>query len=305
MDRGLFIVIAIALGIAVGFLVSVVFNKLPESWLQDYGYDPSAPDFRLSKRMKLVPHTIISCIFCVCAYAAAAYFNYSRFIIQGNILFEHGKPIRMSVVLLAIPVIMIVMISDRLNRIIPDQCWIALLLLGIISAIADFTEGSVWYYSDSFTYWPILSRFIAMLLGAGVLFLIEFICETFLGREGMGQGDMKLLGACGMLVGLEGMLVLVYVAVFSALIFAIPLFINKRLRIAREEKEIRESANPVKKRQEIRAAKANIHFADDPDYLAFGPFLALGAAVYLVLEPVLYEHLIGYYVVLREIIFHV
>lgn len=297
MYKGLFIVVAIALGIVLGFLTSAVFNKLPESWLQDYDYDPKAPDFRLSKRMKLVPHTVIACLFCSAIYVAAVIFNHKRVI-------DSFKPLHVLVILLAVPVIVIVMMSDRLNRIIPDQCWVAILMLGVISAIADFTEGNLWYFIEDGWYWPLLSRIGAMLLGAGFLFLIEFICETFLGREGMGQGDMKLLGACGMLVGLEGLLVLVYVAVFSALLFAIPLFIRKRIRIANEEKEIRNSSNPIKTRQEIKARKANIHFADDPDYLAFGPFLSFGAAIFIAMEPFFYDHLVGYIVAIREMIFH-
>lgn len=298
MSKEALIVIAILLGIAVGFLVSLIFNKLPESWLQDYDYDPTAPNFRISKRMKFVPHTILSIIFCAAIYVFTIIFFYTK----DGFTF---RPIHMSVILFSVPIIMIVMISDRLNRIIPDQCWIVLLILGIVGAVGDYFEGSFWYYADKGWYWPIISRVIAMVVGAGVLFLIEFICETFLGKEGMGQGDMKLLGACGMMVGMEGLLVLVYVAVFSAVIFAIPLFIRKRIRISKEEKEIRESDNPIKKRQEIRMAKANIHFADDPDYLAFGPFLALGAAIFLSMEPFFYEHLIGYIIVFREMIFHV
>ena len=297
MSETLLIALAIPLGIVVGLLVYIIFNKLPESWLQDYGYDPNAPDFRLSKRMKIIPHALIASIFSAAIFVLTVISGYSRY-------FEVFRPLHLLVIILSTPVIMVVIMSDRLNRIIPDQCWIALLIIGILSAVSDLLEGSLWYFLHDGWYRPLLSRIAAMLIGAGVLFLIEFICETFLGKEGMGQGDMKLLGACGMLVGLEGLLILVYVAVFSALLFAIPLFIRKRIRIANEEKEIRNSANPIKTRQEIRARKANMHFADDPDYLAFGPFLALGAAIFLSMEPIFYEHLIGYIVAIREMIFH-
>ena len=46
------------------------------------------------------------------------------------------------------------------------------------------------------------------------------------------------------------------------------------------------------KRQEIAMRKAQVHFSEDPDYIAFGPFLALGAAVYMALEPVFYNNMI-------------
>ena len=81
-------------------------------------------------------------------------------------------------------------------------------------------------------------------------------------------------------------------AIFSALIIAIPLYIRKRQRIAKEKEYIRNSPDPVKARRELRAQKAKIHFADDPDYLAFGPFLAFGAGVFIVFEPFFYEQMI-------------
>lgn len=49
------------------------------------------------------------------------------------------------------------------------------------------------------------------------------------------------------------------------------------------------SKNPAEKRREIEQARERIHFADDPDYLAFGPFLALGTAVFIVAEPFIFE----------------
>lgn len=285
------IVPAIFLGIVMGFLTKLIFDKAPEKWLQDYGYDPTAPDFRLSKRMRLIPETVIAILVCCAFYLATA-------ILTWNTISTSGLIIRLCVIILMIPDCVLVMMSDHLNRIIPDQFTLFILILGVISTFDDYIEGSIWFSSEANWYYPLVNRLLAAFLGYGVLWLIEFICQTFLGREGMGQGDMKLLGACGLLCGMYGMVVLIYVGIFAALFFAIPKVINKRIRINKEEKMIRESADPIKTRRELKKAKQQIHFADDPDYLAFGPFLSFGAAVFIALEPFFYNLILPYVIAL-------
>lgn len=270
--------IAIFIGILVGLSITYIFKIIPESWLQDYDYDPKAPDYRPSKRMRIGKEGVVSAIICAAFYGAAAYFSFKTMADQGQVL-------HLIIIALLVPDVIIVMMSDRLNRIIPDQCSIFILLLALVSICGDFIEGTYWFSETAPWYYPLLSRVIAMLIGGGFLWLLNFISQTFLGKEGMGQGDMKLLGASGLLCGVYGLIILIYAAVFSALFFAIPLFIKKRMRIAREQKMIRESDDPVATRRELKIAKSKIHFADDPDYLAFGPFLAFGAAVFIALEP--------------------
>ncbi|MBP5180136.1 MAG: prepilin peptidase [Clostridiales bacterium] len=278
-------IIAAFCGAIVGYLQTFVFAKIPEKWLQDYGVKETDPDFRLSKRMKLIPHGVLSALFCATIYTLFVVFCYDRYI--STPAFFH-----ILAVMAVTPIIVIVMMSDRLNRIIPDECSIAIALIGVMSAVGDFFENDIWFTDEAAWYVPLLNRLIAAIVGGGILWLINFLCITFLGKEGMGQGDMKLLAACGLLTGCYGLIVVVYVGIIVAVFFAIPLLIKKYLRKAAERKEIANAENPAEKRREIARRKAQVHFADDPDYLAFGPFLALGAAVYLALEPVFATHLL-------------
>ena len=106
---------------------------------------------------------------------------------------------------------------------------------------------------------------------------------------------MKLLAACGLITGCYGLIVVLYVGIIVALFFAVPLIIRKYKRKADEKKEIANAEDPAAKRLEIARRKAQIHFADDPDYLAFGPFLALGTAVYMAMEPFFASKMIEYF----------
>ncbi|MCR5199742.1 MAG: A24 family peptidase [Saccharofermentans sp.] len=280
--------VAAILGAIVGYAQTFVFAKIPEKWLQDYGVKETDPDFRLSKRMKLIPHGVLSALFCAAIYTLFVVFSFNAYV---------SPPAFFHVIalFLATPVIVIVMMSDRLNRIIPDECSIALAIIGVFLIIGDFFERDVWFTEQAAWYVPLLNRIIAALIGGGVLFLINFICLTFLGKEGMGQGDMKLLAACGLITGCYGLIVVLYVGIIVALFFAVPLIIRKYKRKADEKKEIANAEDPAAKRLEIARRKAQIHFADDPDYLAFGPFLALGTAVYMAMEPFFASKMIEYF----------
>lgn len=276
--------IAFFAGAFIGYLQTFVFGKLPEKWLQDYGVKETDPDFRLSKRMQFFPHGVISALFCVAIYMLFVGFCYSNWINPLGIF-------HLLAVLLSTPIIVIVMMSDRLNRIIPDECSIALALIGVLCIAGDFFEPSLWFSPEAAWYAPLLNRIIAALVGGGFLWLLNFLTMTFMGKEGMGQGDMKLLASVGLIVGCYGVVIVLYVGIIAALFFAVPLFIRKRMRLAAEKKEIMNAENPFEKRAEIAARKAAIHFADDPDYLAFGPFLAFGTSVFLALEPFFYNYL--------------
>ena len=202
---------------------------------------------------------------------------------------------KISVIILLMPMLFLIIMADKLNRIIPDQFSVYIIILAVIAGIGDYVDGSIWFSQEAAWYAPILNRIIAAVAGGGFLWLIGFLSMTFAGREGMGQGDMKLLFALGLLSGCYGLIIIVYVSIFSALIFAIPMIIRKRKRIREEEEIIKNSKNPNKKRRELELKRAQIHYAEDPDYLAFGPFLALGCAVFIAAEPMIYTLMLNYF----------
>ena len=275
-------IIAVVAGIAAGALITWLFGKFPDKWLQDYGVTPQDPDYRPSKRMRPFPEGLIAVLFCVICYCVTVYFCRDEYIYA-------FRPLHLLVIFLVIPVLMLVMMADKLNRIIPDQFSIYIAACGVLSVVADLVEGAVWFSPDAKWWVIILNKVIASVVGGGVIWLIGFLSITFLGREGMGMGDMRLLFATGLITGCYGLVVLVYVSIFSAVIFAIPLLIRKRKRIAAEKKRIAEAEDPRAEKLLIQREKAKIHFAEDPDYMAFGSFLALGCAVFIIMEPFFFQ----------------
>ena len=282
MNIAIYYVFAVVAGALCGALITYLFGKFPEKWLQDYGVTPQDPDYRPSKRMRPFPEGLIAVVFCIACYCVAVYFCKSAYI-------DTFRPMHLAVILLVIPVLALVMMADKLNRIIPDQFSIFIGACGLLSIAADILEGSVWFTPDVKWWIPLLNKVIASVVGGGIIWLIGVISITFLGKEGMGMGDARLLLATGLITGCYGFVVLVYVAIFSALFFAIPLLVRKIKRLSDEKKRIAEAEDPRKEKLKIQREKAKIHFAEDPDYLAFGPFLALGCAVFAIMEPFFFE----------------
>lgn len=282
MSDIVYYIFAVVAGVLAGVLVTYLFGRFPEKWLQDYGVTPQDPDYRPSKRMRPFPEGLIASAFCAICYCVTVAFCKVRYI-------YFFRPMHLAVIILAIPVLLLVMMADKLNRIIPDQFSVFIAACGVLSIFADLLEGSVWFTPDVKWWIPVLNKLIASAVGGGVIWLIGFLSITFLGKEGMGMGDMRLLFATGLITGCYGLLILIYVSVFSALIFAIPLLIRKIKRISNEKKRIREAEDPRAEKLALQREKARIHFAEDPDYMAFGPFLALGCAVFVIMEPFFFE----------------
>ena len=204
-------IIAVVAGIAAGALITWLFGKFPDKWLQDYGVTPQDPDYRPSKRMRPFPEGLIAVLFCVICYCVTVYFCRDEYIYA-------FRPLHLLVIFLVIPVLMLVMMADKLNRIIPDQFSIFIACCGVLSILADVFEGSVWFTPEVQWWIPVLNKLIGSAVGGGVIWLIGFLSITFLGKEGMGMGDMRLLFATGLITGCYGIIVLIYVAIFTALI---------------------------------------------------------------------------------------
>lgn len=257
-----------------------MFNKMPEAWLQDYDFDPNAENVRLAKRLKPYHIGIFAVIYAILVFISSAF--YPEFLCA-----EHW--LRVTALFVALPGFTVIIMSDKLNRIIPDHVIVFNIALSILYFISDFVDGNLWIEASKPWYYFILNRVIAAIVGSGALLLIGLLSSAIAKAEAMGMGDVKLLFLCGLLSGLKGLIFVVFISFVTAGIVAVPMVIRKRIRIAKEEKEIRESPDPAKARKILAKKKREMHFADDPDYLAFGPFLVLGTVLFLLYEPYFLE----------------
>jgi leader peptidase (prepilin peptidase) / N-methyltransferase len=73
-----------------------------------------------------------------------------------------------------------------------------------------------------------LSAFAGAALGAGGLYLLAFLWVKLKKVEGMGMGDVKMLGMIGALLGLPGMLVTLLLASFAGSLLGLALVLVRR-----------------------------------------------------------------------------
>lgn len=134
----------------------------------------------------------------------------------------------------------VVTFIDIDHRIIPDR--ITLPGIPVFFAAAVWLPGIGW-----------LNAFLGILIGGGSLLLIAYIYSALTGKEGMGGGDIKLLGMIGALLGWPGVLFTIFVssAVGTAAGVVMMLRSGKTMKMA----------------------------------LPFGPFLAIGAITYVYFGP--------------------
>ena len=120
---------------------------------------------------------------------------------------------------------------DAETFLLPDTLTQALLWVGLIGSAMSLTNTSL------------LDSLAGAVLGYGLLWLVSWGFERLAGKEGMGQGDLKLLAGLGAWLGVWSLLPLILLASVSGLIFGVT--------------------------QKIRGQLGH------NGHLAFGPFLAL------------------------------
>jgi leader peptidase (prepilin peptidase)/N-methyltransferase len=131
---------------------------------------------------------------------------------------------------------LVITFIDIDHRIIPD----VITLPGIpIGLAASFGPGII----------SPLESVLGILSGGGSLFLVAWVYQTVTKREGMGGGDIKLLGMIGAFIGWKGVLFTIFVASLTGTLAGMALI--------------------VRRREGMKLA------------VPFGPFLAAGAIAYL------------------------
>lgn len=125
---------------------------------------------------------------------------------------------------------------DLDHQIIPDVISLPGILVGFICSF--FIPWLSW-----------LDSLIGILLGGGILLAIAWLYEKMAKREGMGGGDIKLLGMLGAFLGWKAIFPIVFIASLTGTLVGVPLMLSQK--------------------------------GDAKLAIPFGPFLAFAATVYL------------------------
>jgi len=160
------------------------------------------------------------------------------------VFLKYGMTLDTIIYFIFISALIVITFIDIDHKIIPDIISISGIPIGFA---ASFFLTAI-HYKDSL---------IGILIGGGSLFLVAWCYHFLTGKEGMGGGDIKLLGMIGAFIGWQGVLFTIFIASASGSIIGgiLMLFARKNLKFA----------------------------------VPFGPFLAIGAISYLFFGPELID----------------
>ncbi len=175
--------VSVCLGVIFGHSAVYIFNKLPASWLTDYGEIPSEELKDPSvQRIKSLPYKwIFTSLFTAVGMS----------LLLVDVIFAIPA-------LCALWVLLEIAISDIKYMIIPDQFLILLAVIGV---------GFVPYYVDQGE--SITLQLVGAAVGFGIMLFIGILTKMIFKRESLGFGDIKLCGIIGLLTGAEGVIIII------------------------------------------------------------------------------------------------
>ncbi|MBN2493547.1 MAG: prepilin peptidase [Deltaproteobacteria bacterium] len=166
-------------------------------------------------------------------------------------------------------------------RIIPNEISLPGIALGL--------GGSFLWYEQGFHWESILG----LLVGGGGLLLVSLLYALLRGREGMGMGDVKLLGMLGAWLGWKSLLFIVLFASIQGVLVTLGMVVGgvQLKPPLPEEGEEPEQELASQMSGQAEAGPQGVPFMAAA--IPFGPFLALAAVEYLFLGPWFYGLLRG------------
>ncbi len=214
------------LGLIVGSFVNVLIHRLPVMILASE--DNPASDFNLMTPRSHCPHChhrlqwfelipLFSYIFLKgrCRHCTQGIsLRYPAVEIVTAVLFllclnQYGFTLQALMACFFCATLLALAWIDAETFLLPDILTQALLWVGLIGSALSLTQT------------PLLQSLGGAVLGYGLFWVVSWGFEKLAGKEGMGQGDLKLLAGLGAWVGIWSLLPLILLASISGLIFGV------------------------------------------------------------------------------------
>lgn len=130
---------------------------------------------------------------------------------------------------------------------IPLICLVSALLLLIVLAVIDLRVrllpnifvfplavlGPVFHFVTDFQIIGFQDMLLGGLVGFGFLFILRAVANVYYKQDALGLGDVKLMGAAGLWLGMEGVLFALTIGAFAGLLHGVvyALIISARKRV--------------------------------------------------------------------------
>ena len=199
---GYYALVAI-LGLIVGEIVSWANKRLPEY------KSVISKDFFIEHKMNFKPNYLLMGIMVVIYVSLLYVIGIKDTLIANLDLIKY---------MILAPMLVSVFSIDYKLQIIPNRLNLTIFEIGLIFA---FLYG----LSDvAIT----INMLLGMIAGAGIFLVITLVGGLFYGKEAMGFGDVKLMGALGLFFGLSNIIVITLMSFLIGAVLSIVLLIARR-----------------------------------------------------------------------------
>lgn len=141
------------------------------------------------------------------------------------LVYFFGVSIDLFKYLLLIPMLLIAFCIDLKLQIIPNRLTLAMFETGMfftfLSVIANTNTGIAIF----------IDNLLGMIVGGGIFLLITLIGGAIAGKEAMGFGDVKLMGALGLFFGWTNIIIISVLSFLLAAIISIGILIFRKKQI--------------------------------------------------------------------------
>lgn len=134
------------------------------------------------------------------------------------VLFMYGMSIKTLAYLLLIPMLIIALVIDYKFKIIPNRLNLTIFEVGLIYT---FVEGIININIA-------VDMLLGMVVGAGLFLFITWVGSLIAGKEAMGFGDVKFMGALGLFFGWRTTIIISLISFLLGAIIGVALIIAKR-----------------------------------------------------------------------------
>ncbi|MGN1327349.1 MAG: prepilin peptidase [Clostridia bacterium] len=135
-----------------------------------------------------------------------------------GILYRYGFGLTTLAYLLLAPMLLCALVIDYKLQIIPNRLNLTIFEVGLVyTVISGITNINI-----------AIDLLLGMVAGAGIFLFITLVGGLIAGKEAMGFGDVKLMGALGLFFGLRKIIVISLIAFLLGAIIGVILMIAKR-----------------------------------------------------------------------------
>ena len=187
-----------------------------------------------------------------------------------------GISLAMPIYMVLCAALVIVTFQDLADWTIPNEITLPGIPISLaVSLVGMIYPESLLRVTDPF------NALAGIALGGGIIYAMDRITVLLLKKPGMGMGDVKLLAMLGGFLGWVGVIGILFASsIIGSIIGISMILIQKKSTTASEDEPGDNSSHTTKK-----TLDSDEEMILEGHYIPFGPYLALGALIFLFFGP--------------------